>query len=233
MFYDGEAQEEEEDIYNILLPNVGDLPLTPPSAVQSNFISYFAPDFLKPRHDQYVYRLTNGLCVIGLASTHLAFKEQEGEGGGITAVDFNVASFTPPRASISSESKSIDGTKGSVAFLAPLEAILFDIDGTLCDSDPQHYDAFRLMLQEVYELSTFFLHKDWIMEQWEKNYYISSIVGATNGSSLVVMSEGTPYTEQSYKVSESFPYKRINKKWKEGFHVTSMTTAGNPWGLVM
>ncbi|XP_060964176.1 haloacid dehalogenase-like hydrolase domain-containing protein Sgpp isoform X5 [Cannabis sativa] len=37
---------------------------------------------------------------------------------------------------------------GSVAFLAPLEAILFDIDGTLCDSDPQHYDAFRLMLQE-------------------------------------------------------------------------------------
>ncbi|XP_030508886.2 casein kinase 1-like protein HD16 isoform X1 [Cannabis sativa] len=118
-------------------------------------------------------------------------------------------------------------TKGSVAFLAPLEAILFDIDGTLCDSDPQHYDAFRLMLQEVYELSTFFLHKDWIMEQWEKNYYISSIVGATNGSSLVVMSEGTPYTEQSYKVSESFLYKWINKKWKEGFHVTSMTTAGN------
>ncbi|XP_062098668.1 haloacid dehalogenase-like hydrolase domain-containing protein Sgpp [Humulus lupulus] len=59
------------------------------------------------------------------------------------------ASYTPPRASISLESKSIDGTKGSLAFLAPLEAILFDIDGTLCDSDPQHYDAFRLMLQEI------------------------------------------------------------------------------------
>lgn len=28
------------------------------------------------------------------------------------------------------------------------------------------------------------------MEQWEKNYYISSIAGATNGSSLVVMSKG-------------------------------------------
>ncbi|KAF4361321.1 hypothetical protein G4B88_015913 [Cannabis sativa] len=173
-----QEQEEEEDIYNILLPNVGDLPLTPPSAVQSNFISYFAPDFLKPMHDQYVYRHANGLCVIGLASTHLAFKEQEGGGGGITAVDFNVGK------SNRSEMK-------------------------------------------VYEFSTFFLHKDWIMEQWEKNYYISSIVGATNGSSLVVMSEGTPYTEQSYKVSESFPYKWINKKWKEGFHVTSMTIAGN------
>lgn len=28
------------------------------------------------------------------------------------------------------------------------------------------------------------------MEQWEKNYYISSIAGAANGSSLVVMSKG-------------------------------------------
>ncbi|OAY78980.1 E3 ubiquitin-protein ligase SHPRH [Ananas comosus] len=45
--------------------------------------------------------------------------------------------------------------------------------------------------------------------------------------------KGTSYTQQSYKVSESFPYKWINKKWKEGFHVTSMTTAGNRWGVVM
>lgn len=32
--------------------------------------------------------------------------------------------------------------------------------------------------------------QDWIMEQWEKNYYISAIAGASNGSSLVVMSKG-------------------------------------------
>ncbi|KAL8062276.1 hypothetical protein ABFX02_02G137000 [Erythranthe guttata] len=37
----------------------------------------------------------------------------------------------------------------SLAFVAPLEAILFDIDGTLVDSDPIHYYAFREMLQEV------------------------------------------------------------------------------------
>ncbi|GLJ16407.1 hypothetical protein SUGI_0278400 [Cryptomeria japonica] len=52
---------------------------------------------------------------------------------------------------------------------------------------------------QVYDLSAVFLHKEWIMEQWEKNYYISAIAGATNGSSLVVMSKGTPYTQQSYK----------------------------------
>ncbi|KAG2273154.1 hypothetical protein Bca52824_067709 [Brassica carinata] len=94
-------------------------------------------------------------------------------------------------------------------------------------------DAGTGFSSQVYELSTVFLHKEWIMEQWEKNFYISSIAGANNGSSLVVMSKGTPYTQQSYKVSDSFPFKWINKKWKEGFHVTSMTTAGSRWGIVM
>lgn len=42
-----------------------------------------------------------------------------------------------------------DSSKCSLSFLAPLEAILFDIDGTICDSDPLHYYAFRDMLQEV------------------------------------------------------------------------------------
>ncbi|CAM8952931.1 unnamed protein product [Rhodiola kirilowii] len=94
-------------------------------------------------------------------------------------------------------------------------------------------DAGTGFTHQVYELSPVFLHKEWIMEQWEKNYYISSIAGSANGGSLVVMSKGTQYTQQSYKVSDSFPYKWINKKWREGFHVTSMATAGNRWGVVM
>jgi len=44
---------------------------------------------------------------------------------------------------------------------------------------------------------------------------------------------GTPYTQQSYKVSDTFPYKWINKKWRDGFYVTSMATAGNRWAVVM
>ncbi|CAN1315125.1 Protein Abitram [Linum perenne] len=72
----------EEDLRKLLLPNVKDLPSTPPSAVETNFVSYFAPDFMKPGNDQYVYRL----CVIGLAPRHAALKDE----GGITAVDFNV-----------------------------------------------------------------------------------------------------------------------------------------------
>ncbi|KAL6972761.1 Casein kinase 1-like protein hd16 [Sarracenia purpurea var. burkii] len=94
-------------------------------------------------------------------------------------------------------------------------------------------DAGTGFTAQVYELSPYFLHKEWIMEQWEKNYYISAIAGATNGSSLVVMSKGTQYLQQSYKVSDSFPYKWINKKWREGFYVTSMATSGSRWGVVM
>nr|DAD48859.1 TPA_asm: hypothetical protein HUJ06_018796 [Nelumbo nucifera] len=94
-------------------------------------------------------------------------------------------------------------------------------------------DAGTGFVSQVYELSSFFLHKEWIMEQWEKNYYISAIAGANNGSSLVVMSKGTQYAQQSYKVSDSFPFKWINKKWREGFYVTSMATAGSRWAVVM
>ncbi|MQL96819.1 hypothetical protein Taro_029498 [Colocasia esculenta] len=94
-------------------------------------------------------------------------------------------------------------------------------------------DAGTGFTSQVYELSPYFLHKEWIMEQWDKNYYISAIAGASNGSSLVVMSKGTQYTQQSYKVSDSFPFKWINKKWREGFYVTSLATSGSRWGVVM
>ncbi|XP_019196807.1 PREDICTED: casein kinase 1-like protein HD16 [Ipomoea nil] len=94
-------------------------------------------------------------------------------------------------------------------------------------------DAGTGFTHQVYELSPYFLHKEWIMEQWEKNFYISAVAGATNGNSLVVMSKGTQYLQQSYKVSESFPFKWINKKWREGFYVTSMATAGSRWAVVM
>ena len=52
---------------------------------------------------------------------------------------------------------------------------------------------------QVYDLSQQFLPKEWIMEKWEEGYYISAMAGSTASSSLVVMSKGTPYTQQSYK----------------------------------
>ncbi|CAN8234520.1 unnamed protein product [Cochlearia groenlandica] len=83
---DEEEEEEDEELRNLLLSDIGDLPISPPSATQINFVSYFITDFTKPGHDQYIYRHANGLCVIGLAPTHIAFKDE----GGIINIDFNV-----------------------------------------------------------------------------------------------------------------------------------------------
>lgn len=52
---------------------------------------------------------------------------------------------------------------------------------------------------QVYDLSNQFLPKEWIMEKWEEGFYITAMAGSASGSSLVVMSKGTPYTQQSYK----------------------------------
>ena len=35
------------------------------------------------------------------------------------------------------------------------------------------------------------------------------------------------------QVSDSFPFKWINKKWKEGFYVTCMATSHTRWAVVM
>ncbi|KAL2895379.1 Protein Simiate [Bienertia sinuspersici] len=79
-------EEEDEELKRLLLPDISTLPLSPPSVVETNFVRYFAVDFMKPGHDQYVYRHANGLCVIGLAQTHVALQTE----GGVTSVDFNV-----------------------------------------------------------------------------------------------------------------------------------------------
>ncbi|CAA7052095.1 unnamed protein product [Microthlaspi erraticum] len=40
-------------------------------------------------------------------------------------------------------------SKPSLSHVAPLAAVLFDVDGTLCDSDPIHLIAFQELLQEI------------------------------------------------------------------------------------
>ncbi|CAI9095510.1 OLC1v1031478C1 [Oldenlandia corymbosa var. corymbosa] len=48
-----------------------------------------------------------------------------------------------------SASENSSSSSSSLAHLAPLQAVLFDVDGTLCDSDPLHHHAFCVMLQEI------------------------------------------------------------------------------------
>jgi hypothetical protein len=61
-------------------------------------------------------------------------------------------------------------------------------------------DAGTTYTAQTYNLTAQFLPKDWIMEKWEEGYYITAMAGSNSGWSLVAMSKGTAYTQQSYKV---------------------------------
>ncbi|KAI3916747.1 hypothetical protein MKW92_041084 [Papaver armeniacum] len=85
----------------------------------------------------------------------------------------------------------------------------------------------------IMNAGTGFSDQEYITNQWKKKFFITSLSGAANGKSLVVMSQGTSYTNQCYQVDNSFPIKWINTKWKEDYQVTSMATSGNCWCVVM
>lgn len=76
----------------------------------------------------------------------------------------------------------------SLARLAPLEAVLFDVDGTLCDSDPIHHLAFREMLQEVeikLVLVTFILFLENINDAFISSHHIKLQDGYVNVITLI------------------------------------------------
>lgn len=50
------------------------------------------------------------------------------------------------------------------------------------------------------------------MAKWEEGFYITAMAGSTSGSSLVVMSKGTPYTQQSYK-ARCLPRPVQRRRW--------------------
>ena len=62
----------------------------------------------------------------------------------------------------------------------------------------------------------------------EQALMVGMHAGSQYGDSLTVMSKGTRFTQQSYKVSDIFPFEWIKKKWREGFHISAMATGGHP-----
>jgi hypothetical protein len=54
------------------------------------------------------------------------------------------------------------------------------------------------------------------MEQWDKSYYISSVAGSNNGSSIVVMSKGTYIFFVTYIIILLYPH-----LWQELFVVAA------------
>ncbi|XP_024530969.1 protein Simiate [Selaginella moellendorffii] len=82
-----EDKEEENAAVLALYPRAHELPARAPPAHETNFTHYFALDVGgKEFHDQYLYRHGNGLCVVGLAPSHLALRSPS----KIKIVDYDV-----------------------------------------------------------------------------------------------------------------------------------------------
>ncbi|XP_056166929.1 casein kinase 1-like protein HD16 [Syzygium oleosum] len=86
---------------------------------------------------------------------------------------------------------------------------------------------------QVHTISPEFLPQNWIRRQWARNYHITAVAGADNGSILVVMSKGPQNFRQSYRVTDTFPYGWIKRKWALGTYITAMATVGSNWVVVM
>ena len=54
---------------------------------------------------------------------------------------------------------------------------------------------------------------------------VSLHAGTDNGRCLAVVSKGTRWQQQSYKVDDKFPYDWVKRKWAEKFAITSIATS--------
>lgn len=89
----------------------------------------------------------------------------------------------------------ISFTRYQILFHAVLYESLYDIAANLVASFMLMFPTDALSPQGmpagcISDYFSLYRLQEWIMEQWEKNYYISAIAGANNGSSLIVMSKG-------------------------------------------
>ncbi|GAV63821.1 hypothetical protein CFOL_v3_07339, partial [Cephalotus follicularis] len=65
-------------------------------------------------------------------------------------------------------------------------------------------------------------NKEWIMEQWDKKYYITSVAGALNGTAMVVMSK-VAAEEAVVELDFLYPSEGIHRRWENGYWITSAT----------
>lgn len=91
----------------------------------------------------------------------------------------------------------------------------------------------ELKYPQAYHMVNSVSDNDWIKQKWSEGFFIDSIASGHNRW-LVVMSKGTPYTEQTFSnESPEFPKDFINAKWDDGFRITSIARQGGKWVVLM
>lgn len=76
------------------------------------------------------------------------------------------------------------------------------------------------------------LRENDIKNNWNYDRYITSAAWTSNGW-FMVMSKGVTWTNQSYKLSSSWPESFIREKRGLGYYITSLTARNSQWLVVM
>lgn len=71
-----------------------------------------------------------------------------------------------------------------------------------------------------------------IKKYWDKGFRITSAAYTSNGW-FITMAKNTGLTEQTYKLSSSWPDEWFETKWREGYKITSMGRSDSQWLFVM
>ncbi|CAN0842771.1 Haloacid dehalogenase-like hydrolase domain-containing protein Sgpp [Linum grandiflorum] len=129
---------------------------------------------------------------------------------------------------------SAANTSSSLARIAPIEAVLFDVDGTLCDTDPIHHRAFIQLLQEMN-------YNDGV--PISEDFYINNIAGKHNTEIAVLffpddIPRGMKFTEDKEALFRKLAVEHITAldglykvtKWVEdrGLKRAAVTNAPKP-----
>ena len=71
-----------------------------------------------------------------------------------------------------------------------------------------------------------------IKKNWNEDLYINTVAYTSKGW-FVSMVKGVKWTNQSYKYQSSWPDDWIHEKSKAGYRITSLSTSGSNWMVVM
>ena len=71
-----------------------------------------------------------------------------------------------------------------------------------------------------------------VKERWEEGYSITDF-DYGDDTYVVIMSKVSEWSDQTIKISKSFPTEEIQEGWDEGYSVTNMLYDGTDWIVVM
>ena len=74
--------------------------------------------------------------------------------------------------------------------------------------------------------------ESFIVEKWKADYHVTNLAYGNNVWG-VMMSQDSPYGQQTWQTKKEFPVEFIENKWDEGFRVTSLAFGNNVWGVMM